>query len=354
MEILQNLVTTLEAQHASKADYVVPSKLLVMKDGQLHAQGRAYKPNEVCHEGLSDKLSIPLTYYRRMRAERPELLDLSVNHWLQHQSEKNMLLRTFEGLDQNIARAFLSDRYMALDNYDVLFTVLDAIKSMGVNVEIKNADVTEKRLYLNVVAPEVEIQATELLKHYLQSRSAVGNGVISGFTISNSEVGMGSFMIRPRAVICKCDNGIIRPDDTFSKIHLGGKLEQGVVKWSKETQKRNLQLVMSQVKDAIKTFLSKDYLGMVVKDLERAHNINLENPVDAVQHACKDLKYNDEQRKSILDFFVKGGDLKGSGIVHAITQHAQTEDADTRNDMELDAFQVITRLHSFDKPFTNN
>src|SRR3954463_6656554 len=158
MEKLQQLVKTLELQHAEKRDYVVPSKTLIMAEGILQVNGQFYKPNTVCHEGLSEKLSIPMNYYRRMQTERPQLLDLSVNHWLQHQAGKNVLLRTFEGVEQNVARAFLSDRYLALDNYDVLFAVLDAIKKMGVRVEIKNADVTEKRLYLNVVAPEVEIQ----------------------------------------------------------------------------------------------------------------------------------------------------------------------------------------------------
>lgn len=354
MEKLQNLVSTLELQQAQKADYVLASNKIVMEGGIITANGNQYTPNLIMHEGLSDKLSIPLKYYQKMQAERPELLDMNVNGWLKQAGGKNVLLRTFETVEKNIARAFLSDRYMALDNYDVLFTVLEAIKKMGVKVEIKNADVTDKRLYLNVVAPDVEIQATEFLKGYLKDHDGLGNGIVSGFTISNSEVGCGQFSVRPRAVIVKCNNGMIKPKDAFSRIHLGGKLETGVIQWSQETRNRNLKLVMSQVTDAINTYLSQDYLGKMVADIAQAHEIKLSHPLDTVKHVCKELRYTEEQRKSILDYFVQDGDTKASGIIHAITRHAQGEDADTRNDMETDAFKILPKLQSFDRPFSGN
>jgi hypothetical protein len=358
MEKLQTLVQTLEVQHNTKADYVIEGKLLVMKDGLITSTSaslpKIYSPNEVFHESASDKLGIPLGYYRRMRTELPGLLDTSVTAWLQNMAGKNVLLRTFEGVKNNIARAFLSDRYQAIDNYDVLFAVLDAIKSMGVNVEIKHADVTEKRLYLNVVAPEVEIQAKQFLEGYLPQRNSVGNGIISGFTITNSEVGCGQFSIRPRAVIIKCDNGLICPDDSFSRIHLGGKLEKGVINWSQETKNKNMELIMSQTRDAIKTYMSADYLGKMVEKIAAAHAIKLDHPMDTIQHVCKELKYTEAQRKGILAHFIEGADLRASGVTHAITRQAQDEDPDTRNDMEVDAFRILDKIQGFDKPFSGN
>lgn len=356
MEKLTNLVATLQEQHAQKADYVIPSQLLVMDGGRIISKqvARIYTPNEVFHEGLSDKLQIPLQYYRRMQNDRPELLDLSVNHWLQHQAGKNVLLRTFESTGSNIARAFLSDRYQAIDNYDILFAALEAIKSMGVKVEIMNADVTDRRLYLNVTCPEVEIEARKALEGYLTTRSGVGNGVISGFTVTNSEVGCGSFQIRPRAVILKCGNGMISPDDTFSRVHLGGKLEQGAISWSQDTRNKNLELVMSQLRDAIKTFLSPEYLGRMIEKIEKAAELKLDNPVDTVQNVCKELRFTEAQRRSILDHFVQGGDTHASGVAHAITRQAQDEDPDNRNDMELAAFAMLPKIKQFDKPFSGN
>jgi hypothetical protein len=348
MDKLLQLVDVLRAQQAQKADYVLDSRVLRMAGGQIMANGTSYQPNRVMHEGLSDKLGIPMKYYQKLQAELPLLLDENVNGWLQKQAGKKVLLRTFESEQANIARAFLSDRYLALDNFDVLMTALDAIKQMGVNVEIKHADVTDRRLYLDVTCPDVEIQAPEVLKDYLRTNGAAGDGIISGLTISNSEVGDGSFNLRPRAVVIKCDNGLIRPDDTFSRIHLGGKLKEGVIQWSDETRAHNLRLVMSQVKDAIKTFFSKEYVGQIVKELAKAQEIELEHPVDAIKNLTRDLRYNEAQQQSILDFFVKDGDQRASGIAHAITRHAQREDADTRHDMERDAFEALGRVHRFD------
>lgn len=360
MEKLQQLVSTLEAQHTSKADYILPAESIYMKDGLIqsgHADlPRIYTPNEVMHEGLSERLEIPMAYYRRMRAQRPELLDTSVSSWLQHLGGKNVMLRTFEGqeLSTNVARALLSDRYLALDNYDVLFAALDAIKKSGIKVDVTHADVTDRRLYLNCVAPQVEVDAKETLKGYLTTRDGVGNGIISGFTITNSEVGQGQFLVRPRAVILKCNNGMIVPDDSFSRIHLGQKLDEGMVKWSQETRNKNYELIMSQVGDAVKTFLSHEYLGKVIERLAAAQQVKLDNPIDTVQNVCKSLRYTEAQRHKILGFFLEGGDHAASGVTHAITRHAQDEDPDTRQDMETQAFNILPGIKGFDKKFSGN
>jgi len=170
MELLQSLVSNLEQKHQQKADYVVSHSNLIMNEGKLLVahQPHSYMPNEICHEGLAEKLGIPMQYYKKMRAERPELLDLSVGHWLKHTEGTKSLVRTYETAEGNIARAFLSNSYLALDNYDVLFAALDAVKRSGVRVDIVDAQVTDRRLYLAVTCPEVEVDATNLLKGYLE------------------------------------------------------------------------------------------------------------------------------------------------------------------------------------------
>lgn len=356
MQKLQSLVETLELQHSQKRDYVIAANTMSMQNGQLIVSGLGpvYDPNSVMHSHLSEKLQIPLQYYKRMQADRPELLDLSVNHWLQHQAGKNCLLRTFETPAGNIARAFLSDRYQALDNYDVLFAVLDAIKASGIKVDITHADVTEKRLYLNVVAPDVQIEAEALLKNYRGHHIGAGNGMIAGFGLSNSEVGFGQYSIAPRGLILKCTNGLYNMDDAFTRTHLGGKLEQGAVNWSQDTRNKNLELVMAQTRDAIKTFLSTDYLGKMVKALEAAAAQRLEDPAGTVQNVSKELGYNEAQRASILSHFISGAEVNAIGVLHAITRQAQDEEPDTRSEMEQQAFAILPRIKGFDRPFTGN
>jgi len=182
----------------------------------------------------------------------------------------------------------------------------------------------------------------------------VGNGVISGFIISNSEVGCGQFMVRPRAMVLKCRNGLIAPDTSFSRIHLGSRLDEGMIQWSQQTKNKNYELIMSQTGDAIKTFLSKDYLGTMIEKLAEGMNQKLDRPVDAIQNVCKHLKYTESQRESILSYFLHDGDLTGSGVAHAITRQAQNEAADDRYSMELAAYTLLGRMKQFDKPFSKN
>jgi hypothetical protein len=62
-------------------------------------------------------------YLRRMQAEAPKLLASNVNHWFKETPERRMV-RTLDG---NI-RAFLSDRYMRVDNTDVAEAVLPVLQ----------------------------------------------------------------------------------------------------------------------------------------------------------------------------------------------------------------------------------
>lgn len=102
----------------------------------------------------------------------------------------------------------------------------------------------------------MEINAPDLLKNYKSPKggnSAVGDGIITGFVITNSELGQGSFSISPRAVVLKCSNGMVFKNDAFGKIHLGGKMgEYSQIDWSEETKRKNYELIQAQVKDAVK------------------------------------------------------------------------------------------------------
>lgn len=360
-----SLVNTLQAQDTMKMDYVQKGATLGYKDGKIWVMDQrpgkfghvGYVPTDLCHGQIAEKLGIPMQYYRKMQMSHQQLLEYNINLWLAKDESIKYLLRTFDGgADQqlNIARALLSDRFHLLDNYDVMFHALKAIKEMGVNVQITKAEVTERRMYLHVICPEIEHDATEFLKDYLKTNDAVGNGIVSGLVISNSEVGQGSFQIRPRAVIVKCNNGLVAKDESYTRIHLGGRMESGLIEWSEKTKQKNFELVMSQTQDAVKTFLSKDYLGKMVTKIADAHRIPLNYPIDAVQNVCKELTINDEDKRDILKYFVQDGDTNASGIFQAITRKAGDMDADTQHDLEAAAFGLLPKIQKYDKPFSKN
>ena len=361
-ENLQNLVNTLEKCNSLKTDYVVPAqKLIWTSDNEFivntdAAQRLFYKPTELFESQIAEKLGIPMAYFKKMKDKVPALLQENVNQWLSFNKSKKYLVRGFNNYETNIntGRAFLSDGYNIIDDYDVLFAALDAIKQTGVKVEITKAEVSDTRLYLHVTCPDVELQAEEFLKGYLKENEAAGNGIISGFIITNSEVGKGAFEIRPRAVICKCNNGLIVKDERFRRVHLGSKLDAGEIVWSDRTREKNRDLIVSQVSDAVKTYLSADYLGVMIEKIAQLKEIELKYPIDAVQNVCKTLGVGEEDKSEILKYFLEDGDHRASGILNAVTRQTQKMDLDLAFEIEGNVVDLMFKHKSYDKPFSKN
>ena len=362
MEQLQTLVGKLELRNAMKRDFVAPTQKLYWDAENtltLHNNDGNpvfINPNELFESQIAAKLGIPYDYFKKVKNTIPETLCYNVNGWLKHFAKSKYLIRGLEVSDSNelIGRAFLSNSYNCIDDYDVLFAALEAIKNTGVNVQITRAEVSENRLYLHVICPEIEVNGESFLREYLKENNAAGNGIISGFTISNSEVGKGAFEIRPRAVICKCNNGLVVKDDKFRRVHLGSKLDAGEILWSEKTKSKNRELIISQVEDAVQTYLSPEYLGVMIEKIAHLNSINLDFPIDAVQNVCKHLSVTDEHKKNILDYFVKDGLPNAAGIYNAVTRESQNMDIDTQHDVEGAVMELISTPKKYDKPFSKN
>jgi hypothetical protein len=264
---LHDMVALLQRQHDAKLDVVAPARDLRMSSGDLHIEGigepritlegvtptrGVFRPSMVCDGGIAEKLGIPLQYLRLMREQQLELLDHNVNTWLADDPAKRYLVRTLrgEGGQPGIARAMLSEKYKITDNLDVLMAVLEGIRRTGVHTEVSRCDLTERRMYVKLRSPEVAAAAPRLLADYRSPFSGLRGAdnplVFAGFVISNSETGHGSFSITPQITIQVCDNGMTFTRDAMREVHLGGRLEQGVIRWSGATQDANLELVINQ------------------------------------------------------------------------------------------------------------
>lgn len=347
IEQLQGLLTTLEHQESQKKDYVAASSLMKFENGMLVMTAGSspitYVPSRVFHSQVQEKLGIPAGYYKKMMEQATGLLDDNVNHWLKEE-QKNFLIRTFEGAaDQyNQARAMLSDRYSIIDNHQVLIEALDAIKKTGVSVEIVNAELSETRMFLKVVCPDVEVKATEMLKLYTVARER-GHGVISGFTLQNSEIGAGSFKISPRGVVLACTNGLISTQDELKNVHLGARMEELGMNQNKAIMQANLKLIREQIQHAVKLFLSKEYLTKLVNVYTELGADKIEAPIDKVIEVVgKTYSINEERKANILKYFVEGGDTRRMGLASAMTREVQDlVDADLKHDTEVASFQML-------------
>ncbi len=132
---LVELATELERQSDTKKDFVASTSVLEMTpEGELTLEtemsSNGFPLTDNCHAQIATKLDIPAKYYNRMRKEAPKLLATNVNEWFHNKPERRMI-RTLDGQ----ARAFLSDRYRRLDNYDLASDVLPILIETGLNKE---------------------------------------------------------------------------------------------------------------------------------------------------------------------------------------------------------------------------
>jgi hypothetical protein len=354
---LTDLTRLLRRQQLHKVDVAVDAAQIRFLDTRLLLQGTPpvisedgvtsstglYMPTAVCDEGIADKLGIPLPYLRRLRTQRPDLYDANVNGWLER-DDRRFLIRCLRGDDGGlgVARAFLSDRYKIMDNLDVLMATLAGVREAGVNVQVDGCDLSERRMYVRIVCEQVSALAPDLLAGYRSPfTGAVGADnpvVFAGLVISNSETGCGAWSITPRLVVQICRNGLAMERDVVRSVHLGSRLEEGLVRWSADTQDKNLALVTSQTSDAVRTFLDVDYVRAKIRELTSTAGTPIGHPQQAIELVSNKLRFSDEQQATILAHFIKGGALTAGGVLHAITSTAQTlSDADAAHEMETSA-----------------
>jgi hypothetical protein len=390
---LGDMVAILRGQRPRRLDVVTPAAAICAHEGNLVISGTVqqltangvtsaagtYRPTVVADEGISAKLGINLAYLRRLRGERPDLWDANVNGWLHGDQlagyppdDRKFLVRLFqaEGDHLGVARAFLSDSYKVIDNLDALMATLDGIRQAGTEVEFDGLDLTERRLYARVVSPQVRVLAPALLAGYRspfggevyipgrawtpeRARAAAareGRGyepgtepvLFAGFVISNSEVGDGAWSITPRIVAEICGNGLQITMDVTRAVHLGSRHEEGVVRYSADTLEKELALITARARDAVATFLSRDYLIAKVSEIERKAGVPVSHPEDAVRQVAKAAKFTDEMAEEILGHFIRGGQLTAGGVMQAVTSVAQTlDDADAAHEMESQAVRAL-------------
>lgn len=383
---LPHLVDMLKEQADVRYDVVVPAGRLHYSDGNLHVVNGAVRfdddndvlsavecdavlaPTDVFEEGVSHRLGIPRAYLRTLRAEQigvqvpgewdeeggplsMSLLDANVNGWFEHDPHRKFLVRAFRTDDPDsvgVARALLSNRYAPLDNYDVLLAALGGAKEAGLDtssLEVE-ADVSERQMRVKVTAPEITALAPILLGNYRSPYSGLSGSdlpvVSAGLVIGNSETGGGAFTITPRLVVQVCKNGMTRKVDGLREVHVGGRLEEGIVNWSTDTQRKNIDLITARTRDAVATFLNADYVARVVDEIEQQSGKPVDDVLATIERVSKVHAFTESEQASILDCFIKSGDTTAGGVMQAVTAAAQSlEDPDRAGDFEDMALDVL-------------
>ena len=347
---LLDLKNMLDTQQDLKLDAVVPARAITSVDGNLVVEGMSvvndtmtYKPTEIADAHLAEKLGIPLTYMRTLRNKRPDLYDSNVNGWLHGYGwspawndyvqipgdERSFLLRTFSDPDGGvgIARSLQSDRYAVVDNLDVLFAAMSGIRDSGLEVEYASADLSERRMTVRFHCPSVAVMAPTLLAGYRSPFSGATGAdnpvVFAGFELSNSETGGSAFTLVPRFVVEICSNGMKMTKDAFRKVHLGGRLDEGIVRYTDDTRRKQMELVTAEARDTVATFLDIDYVTKAIATLEAKAGVAVHDPLKTIELVSKAQHFTEDEQALILSHFIDGGQRTAGGIMQAITSAAQ-------------------------------
>ena len=326
---ISEMAAEIERQNETKRDFKAPTdKLNIVADRVTTDQPIEIKLTmktngggnverfgitSLAHEQLAQHVGIPQKYYDRMKAEAPELLASNANHWL-HTAPQTRLVRTLDGK----ARAFLSNRYRAIDNYDVAQGILPVLLEQGNGLNIESSEITERRMYLKVINRRMRAE----LKR--------GEIVFSGISISNSEVGLHAFRIDPMVEILSCLNGATIPAAGLRKYHVGRQtqdVDSAYEIFSDDTRMADDRALMLKMRDMVKAAFDEVKFAETTRMLNVTIGNKIERGVDEVIAEVQEMfALPKTLHSNILNELVKAGDLTQWGLSNAITALANTTD----------------------------
>lgn len=335
---LMELAQELERQRNAKHDYLLDTRNIIMdsiedeqsitlQNLQQH-MNTILRVNDVAHRQIGSALGIPAKYYDKMRTENPELLVANVNGWFSRTPSTRMV-RTLDGT----ARAFLSDRYRRIDNYEIAEAVLPIIAGIK-DARIESCEITDERMYIKVVNPHLE---TEVVP---------GDVVQSGIIITNSEVGMGSMAVQPLVYRLVCSNGMVVNDAATRRYHIGRGNAAGedYSLYSTATLAADDKALMLKVQDTVRAAVDQTRFEKVVRMMREAKEAKIvtSDIPQMIELASSDYGLTKREGSGILDHLIRDGEFSLYGLANAVTRAAQdVESYDRSTELESVGYSIL-------------
>jgi hypothetical protein len=337
---LTELAVELDRQRYAKKDYIIDTRRLTLDptvDGGTtltlgdpdHGVQIITSPNELMHRQIGTALKIPAPYYNMMMKEYPELLAENVNGWFRKNPTERMV-RTLDGT----SRAFLSNRYRRIDNYEIAETVLPIIQEIP-DAIFESCEVTDTHMYLKVVNPRMTMEV------------APGDVVQSGIIITNSEVGLSSVKIQPLVYRLVCTNGMVVNDAATRKNHVGrvNSGDSNYELFADDTLIADDKAFMLKIRDTVRATVDDVRFRRVVEKMRETKGVKItttEIP-KMVEMAGSDFGYTKKEGSGILDHLIRGGDFSLYGFANAVTRYSQdVESYDRATELESIGYTVMT------------
>ena len=278
---------------------------------------------------IGTQLKIPAPFVDRLAQGHPDMLAWNVNKLFEREPADRMI-RTLDGQ----VRAYMSDKYRPLDNFDFANAVLP--KLMEHKAEVTSCDITETRLYIKGKVPGVE-------KTVSKAGTFLGDGghnpihrFSPGICLSNSEVGAGSLAVEPGIHERDCSNLFIIGSNAMRKYHIGKKLsdEQLFELYTDATKTAADRAFWMQVADLVQAGLDGTMFEKMVAECEAKMNgTEIEKPSIAVRELPN---LTETEQEGVLASLIKGGDLSQFGMQWALTHYAQNDDVSYERQVELE------------------
>ena len=333
------LAQRVQAKAESNRDFVLDTRDMSMnEDASLKlvlpdvnsvvvgvAGERTIPVTEHAHDQIGARLKIPAVYYDRMRKDHPALLAQNVNHLFRAEPERRMV-RTGEGG----VRAFLSDRYRRLDDIQVMRDAVLPILGESEDLTVVSSQVTEKRLYLKVASRTVK------------GEIKVGDEVMAGFILSNSEIGMGALSVAPFITRLVCMNGAKVDTLGKRKLHVGRQVEEDGELFSDQTLKADDHAFMLKVRDMVRLAVDQKQFDIVVNRMKDSMAVTLphEKPADAIVELGKIGMLREGEVDLVAQILLMNAHRDGLsqfGVAQAITQVAGTDAVSYDRSTELES-----------------
>lgn len=339
---LDELETELNRQLTTKRDFKITTDHLNLNPGRdgsavmemLDDSGAQPKVitasmTDLAHRQIAEYLGMGQKYYNHCLADYPDLLGANVNGWFRRNPTERMV-RTLDGN----ARAFLSNKYMRIDNFEVARAVLPALLDLP-DVKVESCELTDSRMYIKAVNPR------------LQADVAVGDTVQSGILISNSEVGLGTVTVMPLVYRLVCTNGMVVNDAGIKRRHVGREMEfendsniyrQETLMAADKAFIMKLEDVVGIIKDDVK-------FNRVVKQMQDARGAKITGDVQGfVELTAKQFKLTDDETSGVFRHLIDDHDGANLyGLANAVTATSKdVKDYDRATELESIGFQVLT------------
>lgn len=355
---LHEMATKLAATQEAKADYVGSTeKLYARPDGKIEIDG-------VLNENFDGAQGFDVTNHAKRQIEQwaglpagyadkcpSELWAINVNHWLKS-TPANRMLRTLNpnpylGITNPTLRAFLSDLFRIVDNYDYFEAIYPKIQKHADegNLKIDSINVTPRKFYFKahlenvdevILKPEHTIG--EGHNHYFRVRPAIefGNGEIGGAAIS---VALGVYDD-------SCTNLAVFRSNAFKRNHIG-KAQADTEMWkllSTSTQELSNKALLAQIADYAEAGLDRtsELFNDTCNLCREKLGLEVKRPEATMQLVTEQFNLSQAEGEGVLAALLQRGDMSVFGIQAAVTQHSQeVEDYDRASELEEIGGQIL-------------